>query len=141
MPTHCCLLSINSAWLCLKFGTTCFPGDCDMSQVEKVDVNSPGEVLRLWQWVSCRACCCHLISQSHSTVIITTSHSTPQSQQGRRKPSLYNCTASSLIPVTLRSIVTGRSFLVAHLHIFSSQSTDPSLLQIFILLKLEDPHE
>lgn len=119
MLTHCCLWPINFAWLSLKFWTTCFSGDCNMSQVEKEVVNSPSEVLRLGSGSHAEpgavtasispGAHCYYHNQSFQTAITT----------GEKKAFSSQLTASSLIPVTLKS--TGMSQVGVSLrHIYIS---------------------
>lgn len=86
IPTQGCFWSINSAWLSLKFWTTCFSGDCNMSQVEKEVVNSPSEVLSLGSGLHASLVLSPHPSGLQHTVIITTSHS--HCHHNRREESL-----------------------------------------------------
>lgn len=83
LPTQCCLWPINSAWLSLKFWTTCFSGAFNMSQVEKEAVDSPSAVLSLGSGFRASLEPWPHQSALERAVSITTRHCPPQSQQER----------------------------------------------------------
>lgn len=121
MSTQRYLWSINSAWLSLKFWTTCFSGDCNMSLVDKEVVNSTGEVLSLGSGFHASLVLSVHQSGPEHTVIITTSHS--HCHHNRREESLLfatDCKQLDLCNLEKYRNVTGRSFLVAPLQILSS---------------------
>ena len=131
--TQCCLWSINSAWLPVKFWTTCFSGGCNVSRIEKEVVDSPSEVLSLGSGVPANLVLSPHQSALEHTVINTTSHSPLQSQ----------LTASSLIPVTLRSTRMSQVG-VSPWHVcisFPPTALPHSFSFMFTLLRLEDSHE
>lgn len=121
MPTQCYFWSINSARFSLKFWTTCFSGDCNMSQVEKEVVNSTSEVLCLGSGLHASLVLSPHQSGLEYTIIITTSHS-PCHHKRREESLLFTTDCQQLDPCNLEKYrnVTGRSFPVAHLQIFFS---------------------
>ena len=141
MPTWCCLWPINSAWLSLKFWTTCFSGNCNMSQVEKKVVNSPSEVQSLGSGFRVRLVLSPHPSGLEHTVIITTSHS--HCHHTRREGSfLFTTDCRQLDPCNLEKYSTSQAGAALWLTWrFFPPWTAPALSQVFILLKLEDSQE
>lgn len=142
MLTHCCLWSITSAWLSLKFLDNLLLRwlQCESSRKRSCRQSQWGP--KPWQWGSCKpgavttsispGAHCYYHNQSFPTAITT----------GERKAFSSQLTASSLIPVTLRSTRMSQVGVSPwHFCISFPPTASPSRSLIFALLRLEDSHE
>lgn len=103
MLTQCCLWSINSAWLSLKFLDNMLLRWLQRESSRKRSCRQSQWGPKPWQWGSCKpgavttsispGAHCYYHNQSFPTAITT----------GERKAFSSQLTASCLIPVTLRS--------------------------------------